>query len=44
MKKTTTKTEYMTPQVDMYLTDPAEMLCTSTGVENPDITEEEYIM
>lgn len=42
MKKTTIKNEYMIPMVDLYLTEPAEMLCTS--VENPDIIEEDYEM
>lgn len=42
MKKSSIKNEYVIPQVDLYLTDPAEMLCTS--VENPDIIEEDYIM
>ena len=42
MKKTSIKNEYVIPQVDLYLTEPAEMLCTS--VENPDLIEEDYEM
>lgn len=42
MKKTTNQNEYIVPMVDIYLTEPAEMLCTSA--ENPDIFEEDYAM